>query len=56
MPVFWSRSAGANKSGFGRGSPVRCGLVFIAAVMAGADEGGQIRVISKGRVSRRCAA
>lgn len=46
VPVVWSKSTGAIKSGFGEGNAVRCGLVFSAAWIAGADVGGATRWIS----------
>lgn len=46
VPVVWSKSTGAMRSGFGEGNAVRCGLVFNAAWIAGADAGGATRWIS----------
>ena len=45
VPVVSRKSSGANTRGLGSGNPVRCGLVFKAVVMAGADEGGVISVM-----------
>jgi hypothetical protein len=47
-----SRSLGAKRSGFGRGRLVRCGLVLKAALIADAEDGGVIRVISEYEVSK----
>ena len=47
VPVFWSRSFGASKSGFGRGSEVRWGFVARADLIADAVDGGAMRVISR---------
>jgi hypothetical protein len=52
VPVVLSRSLGAKRSGFGRGRLVRCGLVLKAALIADAEDGGVIRVISEYEVSK----
>ena len=44
--VFWEREEGARKSGFGRGREVRCGFWARAVVMAAAEEGGLMSLIS----------
>ena len=51
VPVVLSRSFGAKRSGFGRGRPVRWGLVFKAMVIAGAEDGGVIKVISESKLA-----
>lgn len=48
VPVVWSNPSGASKTALGAGRDVRCGFVFNAAVIAGADAGGVINVISGG--------
>lgn len=47
VPVFWSKPFGAIRTGFGNGRLVRCGFVFKAAVIEGADAGGATKVIPK---------
>ena len=46
--VFWESEEGARRSGLGRVRDVRCGFWARAVVMAGADEGGVMSLISLG--------
>src|SRR4051794_31276565 len=46
VPVFWSRSFGARRSGRGKGRLVRKGFVLRAVEMASAADGGQTTVMS----------
>lgn len=51
VPVFWSRSLGANKSGRGSGRLVKAGFRLRADDMAFSAEGGQMSVMSVPSVS-----
>ncbi len=44
--VFWESEEGARRSGLGRGRDVRCGFWARAVVMAAADEGGVMSLMS----------
>ncbi len=48
MGVFWEREEGARRSGLGRGREVRCGFWARAVVMAAAEEGGVMSLMSLG--------
>lgn len=51
--MLWSNSFGANKFGIGRFAKWNWGLVFKAVFIAGAADGGAIRVISEILLARR---
>lgn len=44
--VFWEREDGARRSGLGSGREVRCGFWASAVMMAAAEEGGVMSLIS----------
>ena len=44
--VFWEREDGARRSGLGSGREVRCGFWARAVVMAAAEEGGVMSLMS----------
>ena len=46
MVVFWESEEGARRSGLGRGRDVRCGFWARAVVMAAADEGAVMSLMS----------
>lgn len=51
--VFWERDGGARMSGLGSGREVKCGFWARAVVMAAAEEGGVMSLISLILVSLR---